>query len=61
MENVVTMDSVVTSLTTALSASNLWATVGSAVPLIAIAVLFALGFGIVRRVLKGTSKRKTNM
>lgn len=58
MENVTGMDAVVTSLTTSLSSSNLWGVIGSAVPLIAIAVLFALGYRIVRKVLSGMSKGK---
>ena len=61
MENVTGMDAVVTSLTTSLSSANLWATVGSAVPLIAISVLFGLGFYIVKRVLNKTKKGKGGM
>lgn len=52
------MDNVITELTTSLSSSNLWGTVGSAVPLIAISVLFGLGFYIVKRVLNKTKKAK---
>ena len=61
MENVTGMDAVVTSLSTSLSSSNLWGTVGSAVPLIAISVLFGLGFYIVKRVLNKTKKAKGGM
>lgn len=61
MENVTGMDAVVTSLTTSLSSTNLWGTVGSAVPLIAISVLFGLGFYIVKRVLNKTKKAKGGM
>lgn len=61
MENVTTMDTVVSSLATSVSSSNLWGVVGSAVPIIAIGVLFALGYGIVKKVLKGTSKGRQKM
>lgn len=61
MENVTGMSSVITSLTTSLSSSNLWGVVGDAVPLIAISVLFGLGFGLVRKVLNKTKNRKGGM
>lgn len=52
------MDAVITSLTTALSAENLWGIVGSVVPIIAISVLFGLGFYLVKRVLNKFKKAK---
>ena len=52
------MDAVITSLTTSLSADNLWGIVGSAVPIIAISVLFGLGFYLVKRVLNKFKKAK---
>lgn len=55
------MSAVITSLTTSLSAANLWAEIGNAVPLIAVGVLFALGFYIVKRATKGISRHKANM
>lgn len=55
------MDNVITELTTTVSAANLWGIIGSAVPLIAVVVLFALGYRIVRKALKGTSKGKVSM
>lgn len=58
MENVTGMDAVVTSLTTSLSSSNLWGVVGSTVPLIAISVLFGLGFYLIKRLLNKTKKAK---
>lgn len=61
MENVVTMDSVITSLTTSLSASNLWGIVGSVVPFLAISVLFGLGFYLVKRILNKTKRAKGGM
>lgn len=60
MENevVVGMENVVSSLTTSLSANNLWAVFGDAVPLIAVVTLVALGFYLVRRQIKKMSKMK---
>lgn len=55
------MQAVVTSITTALSAANLWEIVGTAVPIIAIGVLFGLGFRIVKKVVKGLSNGKAKM
>lgn len=55
------MTNVITELTTSISATNLWAIIGEAVPLIAVVVLFALGYRIVRKALKGTSKGKVSM
>lgn len=52
------MDAVITSLTTSLSADNLWGIVGSVVPIIAISVLFGLGFYLVKRVLNKFKKAK---
>lgn len=61
MEGVTGMDAVITSLTTELSAANLWGVVGKAVPLIAVTVLFALGFYLVRRAVKKGSKAKAGI
>ena len=43
------MEAVVSSITTTLSAANLWGIVGNVVPLLGIVILFALGFGLVMR------------
>ena len=61
MENVVDMDSVITSLTTSLSAANLWGIVGSVVPFLAISILFGLGFYLVKRILNKTKRAKGGM
>ncbi len=55
------MEAVITSLTTELSAANLWGIVGKAVPLIAVTVLFALGFWLVKRAVKKGSKAKAGI
>lgn len=60
-EGVNAMENVVTSLTTELSATNLWGVVGDAVPVIAVTVLFALGFYLVRRAVKKGSKAKAGI
>lgn len=58
MNEAVGMDAVITSLTTSLSASNLWGVVGSTVPFLAISVLFGLGFYLVKRILNKTKRTK---
>lgn len=60
METPVGMSSFVTALTgtDGITASNLWTNVVDAAPLITVAVLFAFGFAIIRRVVKGISKGK---
>lgn len=55
------MSAVITSLTTTLSATNLWGVIGDAVPLIGVVTLVALGFYIVRRAVKKLSKAKGGM
>lgn len=62
MENtVVDMNAVVNSLTTELSAANLWGVVGSIVPILAISVLFGLGFYLVKRIINKTKRAKGGM
>lgn len=61
MEELTGMDNVITSLTTSLSAANLWGIVGSIVPFLAISVLFGLGFYLVKRILNKTKKAKGGM
>lgn len=58
MNEAMTMDTVVTSLTTQLSAANLWGVVNSVMPYIGISVLFALGFYLVKRAINKTKKAK---
>lgn len=61
-EEVVTgMDAVITSLTSALSAANLWEIVGNVVPFLAISVLFGLGFYLVKRILNKVKRAKGGM
>lgn len=60
-EEVQGMEAVVTSLTTALSAANLWGIVGNVVPFLAISVLFGLGFYLVKRILNKVKRAKGGM
>lgn len=55
------MGNVISSITTELSAANLWAVIGDIVPLLAISVLFGLGFYLVKRILNKTKKAKGGM
>lgn len=55
------MEAVITSLTSSLSAANLWGVVGTVVPFLAISVLFGLGFYLVKRILNKTKRAKGGM
>lgn len=52
------MDAVITSITSALSADNLWGIVGNVVPILAISVLFGLGFYLVKRILNKVKRAR---
>lgn len=60
-EEVVGMEAVITSLTTSLSATNLWGIVGNVVPFLAVSVLFGLGFYLVKRILNKVKRAKGGM
>lgn len=55
------MNTVVSSLGTALSADALWGIVGSVVPFLAITTLFGLGFYLVKRILNKAKRAKGGM
>lgn len=55
------MEAVITAITTALSADNLWGVVGNVVPFLAISVLFGLGFYLVKRILNKVKRAKGGM
>lgn len=57
-DNVTGMQSVMSSLATTLSVSNLWDVVGATVPVLGISVLFGLGFYLAKRVLNKIKKAK---
>lgn len=60
-EEVTGMEAVITSLTSSLSAANLWGIVGNVVPFLAISVLFGLGFYLVKRILNKVKRAKGGM
>lgn len=55
------MEAVVESITTSLSATELWGIVGQIVPILAISVLFGLGFYLVKRIINKVKKAKGGM
>lgn len=55
------MEAVITSLTSSLSAANLWGIVGEVVPFLAMSILFGLGFYLVKRILNKTKRAKGGM
>lgn len=55
------MTNVVTSIETAVSAENLWGIVGNIVPILAISVLFGLGFYLVKRIINKIKRAKGGM
>lgn len=55
------MNTVISSMGTSLSAENLWGIIGSIVPLLAISVLFGLGFYLVKRIINKIKKAKGGM
>ena len=58
---VTNMNTVVTSIGSSLSADNLWGIVGNIVPLLAISVLFGLGFYLVKRIMNKIKRAKGGM
>lgn len=58
---VVGMNAVVTELTSGLSTTTLWGTVGSVVPFVVATTLFALGFYLVKRVINKAKRAKGGM
>jgi len=57
------MTSFITAITgtDGLTSANLWAEVGNAVPLIVGVAVFAFGYYIVRKLVKGAAKGKVRM
>ncbi len=58
MEGTSGMTAVITSLTSTLSAENLWGIIGNIIPILGISVLFGLGFYLVKRILNKVKKAK---
>lgn len=57
------MSDFITALTGAdgITAANLWTAITAAASLIAVAVLFAFGYRIIKKVVKGISRGKASM
>lgn len=56
-----TMNTVVASVAESLSATNLWGIVGEVVPILAISVLFGLGFYLIKRIINKIKRAKGGM
>jgi len=54
------MNDFVTALTTAITPAALWDTLGETAPLIAVVVLVALGYHVIRKAVKGVGRGKVN-
>lgn len=55
------MTNVVGEIATSVSATNLWGIVGEIVPILAISVLFGLGFYLVKRIMNKIKRAKGGM
>lgn len=61
MEPATGMGGFITALQTNLSSANLWGELTAAGAFIGLMVVFAFGYRIIRKVIKGTSKGKANV
>lgn len=61
MEPATGMAGFITALQTNLSSANLWGELTAAGAFIGLMVVFAFGYRIVRKVIKGTAKGKANV
>lgn len=61
MEPATGMSGFITSLQTNLTSANLWGELTAAAAFIGLMVVFAFGYRVVRKVIKGTSKGKANV
>lgn len=52
------MEAFITSLTSQLTIASLWAAIAPAAPLIVVGVLFAIGYMVLRKGVKGIGKGK---
>lgn len=55
------MEDIVTQLTTGITSDGLFGTVAEIIPLVIIMVGFAFGYKVLRKVIKGASKGKSNV
>ena len=61
MEPVTGMAGFITALQTNLTSANLWGELTAAGAFIGLMVVFAFGYRVVRKVIKGTAKGKANV
>ena len=61
MEPATGMSGFITALQTNLTSANLWSELTAAAAFIGLMVIFAFGYRVVRKVIKGTSKGKANV
>lgn len=55
------MDNAVAALTTTVSQDALWGVFADSIPVVGVVVLFAFGFYLIRRMLKGVSRSKAKI
>lgn len=55
------MENAISTLSTTVSSDALWGVFGNTIPYIGVVVLVALGFYLVRRMIKGVSKAKARV
>lgn len=55
------MDDLVASLIAQVTAANLWASISPFAPLIGTLILFAFGYGVVRKLIKGAGRGKAKI
>lgn len=61
MEGATGMSGFITALQTNLTSANLWGELAAAGAFIGLMVIFAFGYRVVRKVIKGSSKGKSNV
>lgn len=61
MEPATGMSGFITALQTNLTSANLWSELTAAGAFIGLMVVFAFGYRVIRKVIKGTSKGKANV
>lgn len=55
------MNTFITALTTDITGAALWGAIAPAAPLIVVAVLFAIGYMVLRKATKGVAKGKVRL
>lgn len=55
------MENAITTLSTTITANNLWGVFADALPFVSVVVLVSFGFYIVRKLIKGVAKGKARI